>query len=194
MAENKKAYLENDFVQEFIKEYKAVKGDKKAEELLDRTVGNNGYTLSQRFTLTGKIERKKNTIDDATQVYIVLPTNEGTDISLMSLMGVSSLKGYDLENVCEVEFGTAQKKQVRTVKSELVEDFDFADVWQPASRNLLELAGMIASGDLDLTNRTVTYLGTAVKPIVSKKKGEQNGEKFEVGFKRAIETKLWSVE
>lgn len=194
MAENKKAYLENDFVQEFINEYKAVKGDKKAADLLDRTVGNNGYTLGQRFTLTGKIERKTNTINDEKQVYIVLPTNEGTDISLMSLMGVSSLKGYDLENTCEVEFGTAQKKQVRNVKTELVEDFDFADVWQPASRNLLELAGMIASGDLDLTNRTVTYLGTAVKPIISKKKGEQNGEKFEVGFKRAIESKLWSVE
>lgn len=191
---NKKSYLENDFVKDFLTEYKAVKGDKKAEALLDRTVGNNGYTLRQRFILTGKIERKKNTINDETQVYIVLPTNEGTDISLMSLMGVSSLKGYDLENECEVEFGTAAKKQTRKVKSDLVDDFDFADVWQPASRNLLELAGMIASGDLDLTNRTVTFLGTAVKPIVSKKKGEQNGEKFEAGFKRAIETKLWSVE
>jgi hypothetical protein len=194
MAENKKAYLENAFVQEFIEAYKAVKGDEKAKDLLDRTVGNNGYTLGQSFTLTGKIERKTNTINNEKQVYIILPTNEGTDISLMSLMGVSSLKGYDLENTCEVEFGTAQKKQSRVVKTELVEDFDFADVWQPASRNLLELAGMIASGDLDLTNRTTTYLGTAVKPIISKKKGEQNGEKFEVGFKRAIETKLWSVE
>jgi hypothetical protein len=191
---NKKAYLENDFVKDFVAEYKKVKGEKKAEALLDRTVGNNGYTIGQHFTLTGKIERKTNTINEETQVYIVLPTNEGTDISLMSLMGVSSLKGYDLENECEVEFGTAAKKQSRIVKTELVEGFDFADVWQPASRNLLELAGMIASGDLDLTDRTITFLGTAVKPIISKKKGEQNGEKFDVGFKRAIETKLWSVE
>ena len=194
MENNKKAFLENAFVKEFVEEYKKLKGDKKTEDLLGRTVGNNGYVLGQKFTLTGEIESKKSVINDDTQIYIILKTKEGTDISLMSLMGVSSLKGYDLENVVEVEFGTQQKKQVRTVKSELVEDFDFSDAWQPASRNLLELAAMIASGELQMAGRTITYLGTAVKPIMSKKKGEQNSEKFEAGVKRAIETKLWSVE
>jgi hypothetical protein len=190
--ENKR-FLESDFVKGFMTVYEGVKGKDAADKMLTRTVGNNGYVIGQEFTFTGDIKTVTNEINGTKQVYIVLPTKEGTDLSLMSLMGVSSLKGYDLENEVEINFiGADKSKETRKVKSDFTADFD--DVWKPASRNLLELAGMIAEKAIDLTSKKATFLGTAVKPIVAKKKGESNGEKFEVGYKRAIETKLWSIE
>lgn len=191
--EDNKRFIESEFVKGFMAVYEETKGKDAADKMLTRTVGNNGYVVGQEFTLTGDIKTATNEINGTKQVYIVLPTKEGTELSLMSLMGVSSLKGYDLENEVEINFiGADKAKETRKVKSDFTADFD--DVWKPASRNLLELAGMIAEKAVNLTNKKATFLGTAVKPIIAKKKGESNGEKFEVGYKRAIETKLWSIE
>ena len=192
MDDNKR-FIESEFVKGFMAVYEEAKGKDAADKMLTRTVGNNGYVVGQEFTLTGDIKTATNEINGTKQVYIVLPTKEGTELSLMSLMGVSSLKGYDLENEVEINFVGADKaKETRKVKSDFTADFD--DVWKPASRNLLELSGMIAEKAVNLTGKKATFLGTAVKPIIAKKKGESNGEKFEVGYKRAIETKLWSIE
>ena len=192
MEENKR-FIDSDFVKDFMKVYEETKGKDAADKMLTRTVGNNGYVVGQEFTLTGDIKTATNEINGTKQVYLVLPTKEGTELSLMSLMGVSSLKGYDLENEVEINFVGADKaKETRKVKSDFTADFD--EVWKPASRNLLELAGMIAERHINLSGKKATFLGTAVKPIIAKKKGESNGEKFEAGYKRAIETKLWSIE
>ena len=192
MDDNKR-FIESEFVKGFMAVYEESKGKDAADKMLTRTVGNNGYVVGQEFTLTGDIKTATNEINGTKQVYIVLPTKEGTELSLMSLWGVSSLKGFDLENEVEINFiGADKAKETRKVKSDFTADFD--DVWKPASRNLLELAGMIAEKAVNLTGKKATFLGTAVKPIIAKKKGESNGEKFEVGYKRAIETKLWSIE
>lgn len=190
----KRNFSESEFVKGFLATYAQNGGSKTADEMLKRTVGNNGYALGQEFTLTGDIVVKENEINGTKQTYLVLTTEEGVELSLMALMGVSSLKGYDLENEVTVEYKVKNDKQSRTVKSELAADFDFEQVWKPASRVFLELADMIHSGDLDLKGKTATYLGVAVKPITAKKKGESNGEKFDVGYARAIETRLWSIE
>lgn len=192
--DNKKNYQENEFVKAFVAEYEKHHTADQVSKLKDRTVGNNGFTLNQSFTLTGEIKTASREINGITQVYIVLPTKEGTELSLMSLMGISSLKGYE-ENggVVGVEFDVNGEKKTREVKTDLIKDFKFDQVWKPASRNLLELAGMIAEGDVVLTNKKVTFLGTAVKKFVAKKDGEQNGESYSEGYTRAIETKLWKI-
>ena len=191
--EDNKRFIESEFVKGFMAVYEEAKGKDAADKMFTRTVGNNGYVVGQEFTLTGDIKTATNEINGTKQVYIVLPTKEGTDLSLMSLMGVSSLKGYDLENEVEINFiGADKAKETRKVKSDFTADFD--EVWKPASRNLLELAGMIAEKAVNLAGKRATFLGTAVKPIIAKKKGESNGEKFDVGYHRAIETKLWSIE
>lgn len=190
----KRNFAESAFIQGFLATYAANGGSKTADEMLKRTVGNNGYVLGQEFTLTGDIAVKENEINGTKQTYLVLPTEEGVELSLMSLMGVSSLKGYDLENEVTIEYKVKNEKKSRTVKSDLIADFDFEQVWKPASRVFLELADMIHSGDIDLKGKTATYLGVAVKPITAKKKGESNGEKFEESYSRAIETRLWSIE
>lgn len=194
METNKKNYSENEFVKAFIAEYEKHHTADQVAKLKDRVVGNNGFVLGQTFTLTGEIKTASREINGTTQVYIILPTKEGTELSLMSLMGVSSLKGYIANgSAVAVEFDANGEKKTREVKSELVQNFNFDYVWKPASRNLLELAGMIAEGDVVLANKKVTFLGTAVKPFNAKSSGEQNGESYSEGYTRAIETKLWKI-
>jgi hypothetical protein len=192
---NKKNYLENDLVKKFLEDYKDARGKEYDQT---RIVGNNGYSVGQSFTLTGEIEYKTNEINGNKSVYWVLLAEGGVELSLMSLMGVSSLKGYCVDSTKEfpIEFYNAKTKEKdsRTVTATVESDFDFDDVWQPPTRNLLELAGMIADGDLNLKGKTVTYLGTVVKDFTAKKDSEQNGEKVKEGYKRVIETRLWSMK
>lgn len=194
MEQNKRDYSQNQFVKDFVAEYGKHHTAEKTSALQEKVVGNNGFMLGQQFTLTGEIKTATRTINGATQVYIILPTKEGTELSLMSLMGVSSLKGY-VQNgeTVTVEFDVNGEKQSREVKSELVPNFKFENAWKPASRHLLTLAGMIAEGDLPLANKRVTFLGTAVKKFTAKDNGTQNGEDYGAGYSRAIETKLWSI-
>lgn len=198
---NKKDYSENELVKKFLEKYSEVRGSKKAEELAERTVGNNGYTPNQTFTLLGTVDFKEQTINKTSTVYWYLPTKEGVDLSLMSLMNVSSLKGYtdeetEIEYYLEKKEGrtTVDDKKSRKVTPDFTPEDDFKKVWQPPTRHLLSLVAMIADGDEDLTGKKVTFLGTAVKPFTAKNDGEQNGEKYRAGYSRAIETKLWSIE
>lgn len=192
---NKKNYQENELVKKFLADYKDARGKDYDQT---RIVGNNGYSVGQSFKLTGEIEYKTNEINGTKSVYWVLLAEGGIELSLMSLMGVSSLKGYSVDKAKEflVEFYNTKtkNKETRTVTATVEPEFKFEDVWQPPTRNLLDLAGMIADGDLNLKDKTVTYLGTAVKEFTAKKDSEQNGEKVKEGYKRVIETRLWSME
>ena len=191
---NKKNAKENELITKFLEDYKTVRGKEYDQ---NRTVGNNGYSVGQSFTLTGEIVYETNEINGVKSIYWVLLTEEGTKLSLMGLMGVSSLKGYCVDNTKEipVEFynSKTKDKETRTVTPTVEPEFDFTDVWQPPTRNLLDLVGMILDGELNLKGKTATYLGTAVKEFTSKKDTEQNGEKIKVGYKRVIETRLWSM-
>jgi hypothetical protein len=195
--EDNKRFIESQFVKDFLSVYAANGGKKTEAELLAKNVGNNGYVIGQEFTLTGDIKTATSEINGAKQTYIVLTTEEGTELSLQTLMGVSSLKGYVFGEDVVIEFDGKDENNEAVKKSRKVRaDFDknrFDEVWMPATRNLLTLAGMIAEKHINLTGKTATYLGTAVKPITAKKKGESNGEKYNVFYARAIETKLWSI-
>jgi hypothetical protein len=199
---NKKNYQENELVKKFLEKYTEVNGQEKAGKLSDKVIGNNGYEVGQQFTLLGTIDFKEQTINKNKTVYWYLPTKEGVDLSLMSLMGVSSLKGYsnepvEVESYTKVGTGKNAQEEMKTrivTPDYLPENNDFSEVWQPASRHLLTMVAMIADGDVDLKDKVVTFLGTAVKPIVAKQDGEQNGELYHIGYKRAIESKLWSIE
>lgn len=195
MAENKKSYLENEVIKKFMEAYKACHTDKEVEKLEGRNVGNNGYYRGQTFTLTGEVEWKENKINDETQVYWYLTTQEGAELSLQSLMGISSLKGYLLSGTTEVEFDEGNEtRKKRIVTADVTEGTTEKSLWTPKSRHFLTEVQNILEGRESLEGKTVTFLGTAVKPIEAKKAGKQNGEVYQKGYKRAIETKLWSVE
>lgn len=198
---NKKDYLNNEVIAEFKKKYEAIRGKDKANDLDNKTVGNNGYYVNQEFTLTGEITWKETNINGSTVIYWVLLTEDGSELSLMSLMGVSSLKNYsntpiEVEYFIETKMNNkkTEEKQTRLVTPDYLPlEEDFSNVWKPSSRHLLTLVNNIMSGEENLAGKTAKFLGTAVKPFKAKADGENNGEKFHAGYQRAIETKLWSI-
>lgn len=194
MAENKKSYLENEVIKQFMDAYKACHTDEQVKNLEERTVGNNGYYIGQQFTLTGEIDWKEQDVNGTKQVYWFLITEEGAELSLQSLMGISSLKNYLLEGEVVVEYkGEKNAKTERKVTASVQEGTTENDLWVPKSRHFLTEVQNILEGVENLKNKKVTFLGTAVRPINAKKDGTQNGESYNKGWKRAIETKLWSV-
>lgn len=190
--ENKK-FLENEFVKSFLTVYEKHHDAKEVAKMKERTVGNNGYSVGQTFTLTGEIATKENEINGKIQVYIILKTKEGAELSLQSLMGVSSLNGYKFDKEYTVEYDVDDEKKTRTVKSTMPEK-DFVKAWSIPTRNFLELAAMISDGSFPTKDKKVTFLGTAVKPYIAKQDGEQNGESYQAGYARAMETKIWAVK
>lgn len=190
--ENKKAYLENETIKAFLAQYKSIHN---GEEYKEKRIGTNGYTVGQEFILTGEVKFKTEEFNGKASIYWYLPADQGrTELSLATLMGVSSLKGYT--NGVIVEYlDEEEQKATRNVSSDIdVTKFDFKQVWQPQTRNLLELVDYIMNNPEYLKGKKVKFLGTATKPFRAKEtKTDLNGEKFAQGYTRCIETKLWSV-
>ena len=188
----KKSYVEtNTFVESHLKEVR----DNGLRGFYPGAVDCTRHPLGQQFTLTGAIFTKIATLNGVKYPYIALGTQEGRDLSLANMMGISSLKGIDLNNEVEVNYLDNGKMATRHLKSTVIDGFDFYQVWQPRTRLYLELAAMIAEKDLDLTNVRVTYLGCVVKPFIAKISGEDIfGERYEQGYKRAMEYHLWKLD
>ena len=193
MEENKK-FLENNFVKEFLAAYDECHTAEDSKKIRTKKVGDIGESIGATYTLTGAIEYVSDTINGTKQVYLALPTVEGKKLSLMALMGVSSLDGYEFANEVEVEFdddkGEKQTKKVKATATAESKD----KVWKPVTRTLLELAAKIDEGVVDLKNQKATYLGTAVRPYSAKQSDTMFGESFKKGYKRAMVVRMWSVK
>lgn len=193
MEENKK-FLENNFVKEFLAAYDECHTAKESEKIRTKKVGDIGESIGATYTLTGAIEYVSDTINGTKQVYLALPTVEGKKLSLMALMGVSSLDGYEFDKEIEVEFDNENgEKQTKKVKA-TAKATDKEKAWKPATRTLLELAAKIDEGVIDLKNQKATYLGTAVRPYFAKKTDTMFGESFKKDYKRAMVVRMWSVQ
>ena len=191
--ENKK-FLGHPFKTEFLRAYETNVRQRSVANSSEWVVDNLSYDLGQEFTLTGEIAIREKDIDGRACVYLVLPTMCGRELSLQSLMGVSSLNGYDLVNKLKVEYIDNNKRVMRLVQSELINNFNFFDAWQPPTRNYLELASMISDKSLNLSGAKVKYLGVAYKPFVARIGGEYFGERYLAGYKRIKRVRLWSVK
>lgn len=180
--------------------YKQALGDK-AEKLETKIIGNNGYSLGQEFHATGTLKVVEQEINGNKAVYVAVETTEGVDLSIKSLMGLSSLNGYHTQSPEGTEgfehqwMDKASDKEYKSkmVAPSVVEDFDFSEAFQPKSRNLLEFIAIAEEEEL-FKGKTIRYLGTVVRPYVAKKKSEGGFEHFKEGANRTISVKLWSVE
>lgn len=157
------------------------------------TVGNNGFALGQQFHSTG-LKLVQSEINGKKTAYIAVTTEEGLDISIKSLMGLTALNGYKTEGEFDSESQEAGKKVVTKVVAEVVSDFDFSRVYQPSCRQLLDfIAECNQSGFFE--GKTLTYLGKVVRPYEAKKDSPATSfEVYKKGYKRAMAAKLWSVE
>lgn len=164
-----------------------------------RNIGNNGYTLGQSFIATGKIEPVTVDINGRKSVYIGVECENGVMLSLQRLMNISSLKGY---STTEMAINQTREKLSENspvteteVKPEVIENFDFADVWQPETRDLYDEAAYLVEHPEVLKGKKITYLGTVVRQLVAKK--DSNRDNFELylkGDKRAMSAPLFSIE
>lgn len=167
-------------------------GGREVDLTKPRLVGNNGYVLNQSFELTGKIDNV-DVIDangKATEVYIGLETTTGQWLSLKSLMGLSSLRGYELNNKM-----TDTQKVEHVAK--VAEGVDESFIGWPdcPTRDLYDLAARIEAGEVNMQGRTVTYKGTVYRPFTAKKAGKDlaTGLPVKKGDSRAQDNKLWEV-
>lgn len=182
-----------------VKAYKEAAGPN--ANLDSKIIGNNGYSVGQEFHATGALKVVDTTINGNKAVYVAVETTEGVDLSIKSLMGLSSLNGYHTESPEGTEgfehqwMDKASDKEYKSkmVAPSVVEDFDFADVFQPQSRNLLEFIA-IAEEDEIFKGKTIRYLGNVVRPYTATKASKGGFEHYKEGAKRAISVKLWSVE
>lgn len=177
---------------ELVKSYMEAAKKAGMNEPKNSTVGNNGYTLGQQFHSTG-MKLVETEINGKKSVYVAVTTEEGIDLSIKSLMGVSSLSGYETAGEFESESREAGKKVVTKIKAEVVDNFDFEQCFQPSCRQLLDFIAEAEENSF-FEGKIITYLGKVVRPYEAKKDSPATSfEVYKKGDKRAMTVKLWSV-
>jgi hypothetical protein len=165
---------------------------------VDRTVGNNGYSLKQSFTLTGAIEVVdiKDGDGKVTGCYLGLPTEEGPKLSLAALMGVSTLRGYLLEGSVTEKRAGVEPEQLRTFTADTSDEAKKPTFkcWALKDRNIYALAKQIKSDPLMLKGKKATFHGIALRTINRRQDTEDfDGIMWHVGDVSVIQQRLWSV-
>lgn len=166
-----------------------------------RTVGNNGRSIGETGVLTGEINpavEVKDVNGKTTATYIGLKTDKGDYISLQSLMGITSMNGYSVNEAATHEWdekvGTKTEKQSKEVKPEVAEGFDFSEMWKPKYRDLYDEAAYLMANPEEIKDKTYTYWGTVVRQITAKKDAPATSfEKYKTGYKRAMSARMFSL-
>lgn len=163
-----------------------------------RTVGNNGMTIGQEIELTGNINPAvpvKNADGKTTAVFIGLETADGNFLSLQSMMGLSSMRGYSTTepaiNETRAKAETNSTVKAETVQPEVISDFDFDLMWKPETRDLYDMAALIMA-DPSIVKGRWQYCGVVVRQITAKKTATSKSfEKYCAGDKRTMTAKMW---
>ena len=157
----------------------------------EKTVGSNGWNIGQTFTLTGEVivaEVKRD--GEITGYFLALPTKEKANLSLQSLMGLSSLRGYEMTGEADDSTGNHYDAEVASdVKK------DFVGWRNLPSRDLYEIAGMIEAGELKLKDKVVTYKGRVFRKWKARSAGTDlaTGKPYAEGDERVSRVQLWKV-
>lgn len=189
-------------IQNFINQYESLNGKDSCKKL-ERSVGSNGIPVGKTFTLTGVLKtcEVKDENGKVTAVYLGLECDDHeTFLSLKSLMGISSLQGYNLTEELTEEYDEEGKKKERTYKSDVRKDItteNYNDIaWMPPTRNLLDMAKQILDNTYSVEGKTVTFLGTACKQWTAKKAPDAKYtfmDKYKKDYLRVTRTKLWAM-
>lgn len=186
-------------MKEIVSKSEKLKEFKQRAEALGRTVdleaekrvGSNGYNIGQTFTLDGSLkiaEVRRGT--EVTGVFLALGTKEGVDLSLQSLMGLSSLRGYELTGEADDSTGNHYDAEVAPdVKK------DFIGWKNLKTRDLYEMAALIESGDIKVADKKVTYKGRVFRKWVARTAGTDltTNQAYAEGDQRVSRVQLWHV-
>lgn len=168
------------------------KSDAEKQKLEEQVVGSNGYALGQEFTINGAAWVTRN-INGQDIGYAVFTTDEGAEISIKQVMGISSLTGYETSGSFPNESGAKMsEKTTDQVTAQVVEGFKFSNVFQPETRKFLDFLDKADEGKFN--GKTLTYLGIAVRPFVAKtNSSSKSSQKYIAGMQRTITVKLWGM-
>lgn len=163
-----------------------------------RTVGNNGMAVGQEVELTGVLNPAvpvKNAEGKTTAVFIGLETSDGGFLSLQSVMGISSMRGYSTTEPAINETRAKASKQspvkAETINPEIIDNFEFDEMWKPETRDLYDMATLIMA-DPSIVKGKWQYCGLVVRQIIAKKDSSASSfEKYCEGDKRAMSAKMW---
>lgn len=186
-------------MKEIVSKSETLKEFKTRAEALGRTVdleaekrvGSNGYNIGQVFTLDGSLkiaEVRRGT--EVTGVFLALGTKEGVDLSLQSLMGLSSLRGYELEGEADDSTGNHYDAEVaKDVKK------DFVGWRNIPTRDLYEMAARIEAGEIKIADKKITYKGRVFRKWIARTAGTDltTGQAYAEGDERVSRVQLWQV-
>lgn len=149
-------------------------------------IGNNGRMVGQTFTLTGELNLAI-PIAGTNNFYEGLALSDGTYLSVKRLMGLSSLKGYETS-------GTLEDSKGNKFVAQTTEDFDFEQVFQPASRDYVEFLIWIQQNLNELKGRQIQLVAEVHRQIKTKKASTDfNGVTWKVGDTRVMSALLWKL-
>lgn len=170
-----------------------------------RNVGNNGYVIGQQFELDGSfgIEEIKNG-DKVTGAFFACGTKQGIKLSLASLMGLTSLRGYMLEgedtaylSKVNGEPTDAQKKDAVKYIAKVADDVDELFVgWADCpTRDIYDLVVKIENEQVQLEGITVEYKGQVIRGWDAKKGGSDitTDKNYTAGAHRVSRQHLFKV-
>ena len=194
---------------ELLKKYATIrkKADKdwKDDTQQVHNVGNNGYVIGQQFELDGTfgVEEIKNG-DKVTGAYFACGTRQGVKLSLASLMGLTSLRGYKLSGedtsyLVKITGEPTDKQKEDSVKyvAQVADDVDETFVgWADCpTRDIYDLVVRIENEQFDLEGIAVEYKGQAIRGWEAKKGGDDIvvGKKYTAGAHRVTRQHLFKV-
>lgn len=155
-------------------------------------VGNNGYTIGEQFHTTG-MELVTTEINGNKMSYVGITTKEGVTISVKSVLGLSSLNGYEMEGefVAESDNEAGEKIESKVV-AKVVKGFEFKNVYH-SNLGLLDYIADCESNKF-WEGKILTFLGNVVRSIIARKDSPVTSfEHYKAGYKRCISAKLWNV-
>lgn len=163
-------------------------------EIKEKIVGNNGRPLDSDVTFTGKVDLITRKINGNDVTYYAAETKKGEWISVQSLMGISSLKGYELEGKFPHQNNESESEVVADVSAKFKADPNMPR-WEPPTRDFYECIAQLQATEM-LKEVRLFYRGIVVRPYEAKKdyiSTTANGESWSKGAKRTMTSQIWTI-
>lgn len=167
-----------------------------------RLVGNNGYAPGDMFVLDGTVVEEF--ITDAKgkpteNSYLAVGTDNGK-LSIKSLMGLSSLRGYETSGKFLNEYQVAADGGLKLISEEVVAEtlpgFTWADLYHPETRDFIELADDWAEDESLIKDKVFLYVGIVCRQFTNRRAGavdlSHDNAPIPVGAKRVMTARLWA--
>lgn len=163
-------------------------------EIKEKSVGNNGRPLDSEIIFTGKVDLIKRNINGNDVSYYAAETKKGEWISVQSIMGVSALKGYELEGKFPHQNNEGETEVTADVSAKFKSDQNMPR-WEPPTRDFYECIAQLQATEM-LKDLRLFYRGIVVRPYEAKKdfiSATANGESWSKGAKRTMTAQIWTI-